>query len=320
MLVTPGTAKVHGGAPSRWGSTQPPMHASTWQRMPRSGGQGGDLGDGVDDPVRVRGGRRDDEHGVVVDGRRRGQRGRRGGSSWSTSTTRACEPEVLRALEERRVRGDGQHEVGPVHVRCALPGREHREEDRLGAARGDRPGEPVGGVEEAARHRDEVVLHPQQRREGGGVEGVRRGEHRERVEAEGVGVGEPRVVDVGEGAAAVRRAGPGPAARGAGPAARRRSWRAWRRSSVNLLLVTVLGHLAGAGSLREVQGAAAPSAPGTTTGAGQVVSGSAPRRAGSGGARPSTRTTSTAGTTEKPMAMARRAESGCAASASVDET
>ncbi len=36
MLVTPSTAKVHGGASSRCGSTQPPMQASTWQRMPRS--------------------------------------------------------------------------------------------------------------------------------------------------------------------------------------------------------------------------------------------------------------------------------------------
>ncbi len=38
MLVTPSTANVHGGTarPSRaaYGSTQPPMHASTWQRMP----------------------------------------------------------------------------------------------------------------------------------------------------------------------------------------------------------------------------------------------------------------------------------------------
>ena len=40
MLVTPSTANVHGGTgrPSRaaYGSTQPPMHASTWQRTPRS--------------------------------------------------------------------------------------------------------------------------------------------------------------------------------------------------------------------------------------------------------------------------------------------
>ena len=39
MLVTPSTAKLHGGTgrPSRaaYGSTQPPMHASTWQRTPR---------------------------------------------------------------------------------------------------------------------------------------------------------------------------------------------------------------------------------------------------------------------------------------------
>ncbi len=40
MLVTPSTANVHGGIgrPSRaaYGSTQPPMHASTWQRTPRA--------------------------------------------------------------------------------------------------------------------------------------------------------------------------------------------------------------------------------------------------------------------------------------------
>ena len=37
--VTPSTANVHGptGRPNRaaYGSTHPPMHASTWQRMPR---------------------------------------------------------------------------------------------------------------------------------------------------------------------------------------------------------------------------------------------------------------------------------------------
>ena len=40
MLVTPSTANVHGGTgrPSRaaYGSTQPPMQASTWQRTPRA--------------------------------------------------------------------------------------------------------------------------------------------------------------------------------------------------------------------------------------------------------------------------------------------
>src|SRR3954453_3232126 len=39
-LVTPGTAKSNGATstPSarRYGSTQPPMHASTWNRMPRA--------------------------------------------------------------------------------------------------------------------------------------------------------------------------------------------------------------------------------------------------------------------------------------------
>ncbi len=39
MLVTPGTRKSHGGTScprrSAHGSTQPPMHASTWNRRPR---------------------------------------------------------------------------------------------------------------------------------------------------------------------------------------------------------------------------------------------------------------------------------------------
>jgi hypothetical protein len=45
MLVTPSTANVHGttGRPSRaaYGSTQPPMHASTWQRTPRAAAERG---------------------------------------------------------------------------------------------------------------------------------------------------------------------------------------------------------------------------------------------------------------------------------------
>lgn len=40
MLVTPSTAKSHAGTvrPSRaaYGRIQPPMHASTWQRIPRA--------------------------------------------------------------------------------------------------------------------------------------------------------------------------------------------------------------------------------------------------------------------------------------------
>ncbi len=36
MLVTPGTRKSHAGRPLQNGSTQPPMHASTWHAMPRS--------------------------------------------------------------------------------------------------------------------------------------------------------------------------------------------------------------------------------------------------------------------------------------------
>ena len=36
MLVTPSTAKVHSGTPSTQGSTQPPLQASTWQRIPRA--------------------------------------------------------------------------------------------------------------------------------------------------------------------------------------------------------------------------------------------------------------------------------------------
>ena len=36
MLVTPSTRKSQGSRPSQNGSTHPPMHASTWQSMPRS--------------------------------------------------------------------------------------------------------------------------------------------------------------------------------------------------------------------------------------------------------------------------------------------
>ena len=204
MLVTPSTAKVQGGASSRWGSTQPPMHASTWQRMPRSGRQRGDLGDRVDDAVGVGRGRGDDEHRGVVDGGRR--RGRVGAQRLGVDVDEdGADPEELGRLVERGVGRGGDDHARVGDVRRALPGGEHREQDRLGAARGHRAGEALGGVEQPAGQRDEVVLHLEEGGKGGGVQPVRRGEHAQRLEAHGIGVGEPGVVDVGQGAATVRR-------------------------------------------------------------------------------------------------------------------
>jgi hypothetical protein len=52
--VTPSTANVHGGTgrPSRaaYGSTHPPMHASTWQRMPRDAASAASSGIGSTTP------------------------------------------------------------------------------------------------------------------------------------------------------------------------------------------------------------------------------------------------------------------------------
>ena len=164
--------------------------------------QGGDLGDRVDDAVGVGGRRGDDEHGGVVD--RRGHGGGVGAQGVGVDVDEhGPHPEELGRLVERRVRRGRDDHARVARVGRALPGGEHREQDRLGAAGGDRPGEAVRGVEQPAGEGDEVVLHPQQRGERGGVEPVRGGEHRERLEPHGIRVGQAGVVDVGQRAAAV---------------------------------------------------------------------------------------------------------------------
>ena len=49
------------------GSVMPPMHASTWQLMPRSAAIAAIVFDRVDHSLRVLRRGADDEHGVVVD-------------------------------------------------------------------------------------------------------------------------------------------------------------------------------------------------------------------------------------------------------------
>ncbi len=65
------------------------------------------------------------------------------------------------------------------------------------------PTKPVGCVQQPAGPAHQVVLHAQQRGERRGVQPVGGGEHRQRLEAHRVGLGQARVVDVGQGAAAV---------------------------------------------------------------------------------------------------------------------
>ncbi len=208
--MTPSTAKVHGGTarPSRaaYGSTQPPMHASTWQRMPRAAAMRRELGDRVDDAVRV--GRRARDHqdrpvARLVDRRLGG--GHVGGEVGADRHEHRLHAEVVRGLVERRVRGRGQHHarLGDVGVRVAR--RLHGEQHRLGAAGGDRADRGVGSVEQAEGEADQVVLHPEQARERRRVEPVGAGVRRDRLAADPVDVGQPGVVDVGQRPAAVHR-------------------------------------------------------------------------------------------------------------------
>ena len=200
-LVTPSTANVQGGA-ARCGSTQPPMHASTWQRMPCSAASAAISGTGSTTPWAYDGAEATTSTVVssMAAAMAAGSARRVVGVDVDEDEAHA---EVLRRLVERRVRRRRHDHAGLGRRRGTLTGRQHREEDRLGAAGGDGPGEALRGVEQAPGQGHEVVLHPQQRREGRGVQAVGRGEHRERLEPHGIRVGEPGVVHVGEGAPTV---------------------------------------------------------------------------------------------------------------------
>ena len=240
--MTPSTANVHGGwsgsESRRWGSTQPPMQASTWQRtrLPR---RCGDRLDRVDDAVGVgrRGG--DDEDGAVVDGRRHrlGVGAFRHGVDVDED---GLDAEPVRGLVEGRVRRRRQDHPG-----CRDVGRASRAAST--ASRIDSvppevttPANPVRRVDEPARDADEVVLHGEQRGERRRVEAVRRGERRERLTADRVGRSQTRVVDVGEGASAVGGQVAGAHGRAARTRARISSW-----SMVIVVPSTVVGGVVG---------------------------------------------------------------------------
>ena len=205
--MTPSTANVHGGTsrPSRaaYGSTQPPMQASTWQRTPARRGAGGERGDRVDHAVRVGRCGPDDEHGPLVDG---GEHPVRVGPVVGTGRHHhRLDPEVVGGLVERRVHGVGDHDRRPLDVRAGVARGLHGEQARLRPPGGDRPDRGVRGVEQVAGEADEVVLHRQQAREGGRVEAVGAGVRRHGLAPDPVDLGQPGVVDVGQRPAAVDR-------------------------------------------------------------------------------------------------------------------
>ena len=182
------------------------MHASTWHRMPRAAAECRELGDRVDDAVRVRRRARDHQHGPVAGlverGLGRGDVGREVGADRHQHRLHA---EVVRGLVERRVRGCRQHHAGLGHVRMRVARRLHREQHRLGAARGHGADRGVGPVEQAEGEADQVVLHPEQAGERRRVEPVGAGVRRDRLASDPVDVGQAGVVDVGERPAAVHR-------------------------------------------------------------------------------------------------------------------
>ena len=197
------------------------------------GGQRGDLGDRVDDAVRVRRRAGHHEHRVVVDRRRH-----RGGVGTEVRADRHRAPPRRRssaaALWKAACAVVGQHHARGRSTsgrasRAALHGQQHR----LGAAGGHRADHAVRRVEQVGGEADQVVLHRQQARERRGVEAVGAGVRRHRLAADLVDLVEPGVVDVGQGAAAVHRQVVGAAARRAG-GARRVSGTPCQRTDIHL--------------------------------------------------------------------------------------
>ena len=233
MLVTPSTANVHGGTsrPSRaaYGSTQPPMHASTWQRTPALGAAAGDLGDRVDDPVGVRRRARHHEHRAVVDRARPSRPGRPG-------SPRRPAPAPARPRSSARPCGTPRARcIGSTMRGRSTSGRASRAACTASSTDSVPPEVTVpttsgGASSSRAREADQLVLH----RAAGS--GTRSGPARwtpayaaTACAADLVGLGQPAVVDVGQRAAAVRRQVARPASPAAGRA-RRRSWNLLRVS------------------------------------------------------------------------------------------
>ena len=146
------------------------MQASTWQLMPRSAA-GGDVGDRVDDALRVLRRRADDQHGVVVD--RRGHGVDVGPPIVSHGDAAVLEAEVVGAFSNAAW-ADGEYDVRPADApldQAPLPGGFDGEEDALGAA-GGHERRPPAAVEPAAHDGDDVLLDPPEARERIRVERV----------------------------------------------------------------------------------------------------------------------------------------------------
>ena len=180
------------------------MHASTWQRMPRSAAAAATGGTGSITPCAYDGAEtttstvRSGASSIGGD-----HRGRVGAEVRADRDDDGLDAEVVRGLEERRVHGARNHHPRPLDVGAAVARALDGEQAGLGAAGGDRADRLGRGVEQVGGEADQVVLHLQQARERGRVQAVRAGVRRDRLAADPVDVGQARVVDVGEGAAAV---------------------------------------------------------------------------------------------------------------------
>ena len=220
--MTPSTAKVHGGTarPSRaaYGSTQPPMQASTWQRTPRAAAAAAISVTGSTTPWAYDGALATTST-VSSSIARRPSRRRRPGSRARPAPAPPRRRSSARPCGTPRARSTGSTIRGPVDVGPASRAPCTASRHRLGAAGGHRADRAVGGVEQPAREADQLVLHLQQAGERRRVEAVGAGVRRHRLAADPVDLGVAGVVDVGEGAAAVHRqvaAPAGPRSRASG--------------------------------------------------------------------------------------------------------
>ncbi len=163
----------------------PPRQASTWQRIPRSAGHGGQVGDGVDHTLGIGRGRADHHDGVVV--HRVGHGVDVGGEVGADSHPSRLDVEVVGGLLEGGVGTGGHHHVGASDASLRptpVPSRLGRLQQGLGAPGGQVAtdagpailGELVG-PEEAGGYRDDVPLHPSQAGKDRGVERVLRRVH-----------------------------------------------------------------------------------------------------------------------------------------------
>ena len=169
---------------------------------PALGGQGGDLRHGIDDPMGVRGCGSHHQHGVGGD--RRGRGDRIGAQVRADRHRVQRDPQVVRGLGERGVRGGRHDDPRTADPGVRVAGRLDRQQQRLGATRGHRADRALIAAEQLGRGGDQGVLHHQQGREGGRVQAVDMGRSGVRGLREPVQPGDRGVVDVREQPTAVR--------------------------------------------------------------------------------------------------------------------